>query len=57
MRDPPKRWQALNHVIAVNQLLGYEERVAMTNRKGHNPTAESNGQLYAFFEKFLGKKE
>jgi hypothetical protein len=22
----------------------------MTNRKGHSPTAESNEQLYAFFE-------
>lgn len=52
--DPPKRWQALNHSIAVNKLLGYEERVAMTNRKGHAPTPESNDQLYAFFEKFLG---
>jgi hypothetical protein len=31
-------------------LLGFENRVAMTNRKGHSPTAESNGQLYAFFE-------
>ncbi len=51
--DPPKRWQALNHAIAVNKFLGYDERVAMTNRQGHNPTAESNGQLYGFFEKFL----
>jgi len=52
--DPPKRWQALNHTIAVNKLLGHENRVAMTNRKGHSPTQESNDQLYAFFEKFLG---
>ena len=56
--DPPERWKALNHAVAVNELLGYEDRVAMTNRKGHTPTDESNEQLYLFFERFLkpGKK-
>ena len=48
--DPPERWKALNHTVAVNKLLGLENRVAMTNRKGHSPTEESNEQLYAFFE-------
>ena len=48
--DPPERWKALNHAVAVNKLLGHESRVAMTNRKGHSPTAESNAALYAFFE-------
>jgi len=51
--DQPERWKALNHSIAVNRLLGYENRVAMTNRKGHDPTPESNEQIYAFFEHFL----
>jgi hypothetical protein len=51
--DPPKRWQALNHAVAVNKLLGYANRVAMTNRPNHDPTPESNEQLYAFFEHFL----
>jgi hypothetical protein len=51
--DPPARWTALNHAVAVNALLGYRDRVAMTNRKGHSPTAESNEQLYLFFEYFL----
>jgi hypothetical protein len=51
--DPPERWKALNHSIAVDRLLGYENRVAMTNRKGHSPTAESNEQIYAFFGHFL----
>jgi pimeloyl-ACP methyl ester carboxylesterase len=51
--DRPERWKALNHTIAVNRLLGYENRVAMTNRKGHSPTEESNEQLYRFFEHFL----
>jgi dienelactone hydrolase len=51
--DPPKRWQALNHTVAVNQLLGHRDRVAMTNRETHGPTPESNEQLYAFFEHFL----
>ena len=48
--DQPERWKALNQAIAVNKFLGFEDRVAMTNRKGHSPTAESNEQLYLFFE-------
>jgi hypothetical protein len=51
--DPPKRWQALNHAVAVNNLLGYTHRVAMTSRETHDPTPESNEQLCAFFEHFL----
>jgi dienelactone hydrolase len=51
--DPPKRWQALNHAVAVNKLLGCTDRVAMTNRPTHDSTPESNEQLYAFFEHFL----
>jgi hypothetical protein len=51
--DPLKRWQTLNHTVAVNQLLGYTNRVAMTNRATHDPTPESNEQLCVFFEHFL----
>ncbi len=51
--DPPERWRALNHSIAVNAMLGQTNRVAMTNRKTHSPTAESNEQIYLFFEHFL----
>jgi hypothetical protein len=51
--DRPERWKALNHAVAVNRLLGYENRVAMTNRAMHSPTPESNEQMYAFFEHFL----
>jgi len=54
--DPPERWVALNHAIAVNALLGVTNRVAMTNRKDHSPNADSNARLYAFFEHFLGNK-
>lgn len=54
--DPPERWKALNHTVAVNRLLGYENRVAMTNREGHDPTPESNEILYRFFEHFLKAK-
>ncbi|HID76129.1 MAG TPA: hypothetical protein EYP56_09050 [Planctomycetaceae bacterium] len=53
--DQPGRWAALNHTIAVNRLLGYTDRVAMTNRPGHSPTPESNEEIYAFFERFLKK--
>ena len=51
--DKVKRWEALNHTIAVNRLLGFENRVAMTNRKQHTPDPESNEQLNLFFEYFL----
>jgi pimeloyl-ACP methyl ester carboxylesterase len=51
--DPPARWIALNHAIAVNRLLGFTNRVALTSRAGHDPTEVSNEQLYAFFECFL----
>jgi len=51
--DPPERWVALNHMIRINRMLGFTNRVAMTNRDGHTPTPESNAQLYAFFEYFL----
>lgn len=54
--DYPARWTALNHAIAVNRLLGYEHRVAMTNREKHDPNEESNGQIYAFFEWWLKKE-
>ena len=51
--DPPERWIALNHSIRVNKLLGFKNRVAMTNRPTHAPNAESNEQIYRFFERFL----
>ncbi|MBE9510341.1 MAG: dienelactone hydrolase family protein [Bacteroidetes bacterium] len=51
--DPPQRWVALNHTIAVNRLLGVNNRVAMTNRPEHSPNLKSNEQIYLFFEFFL----
>ncbi len=53
--DPPERWKALNHTVAVNKLLGFNNRVAMTNRPEHSPNEESNEQIYRFFEYFLTK--
>ena len=54
--DPLERWQALNHAVAVNKLLGVENRVALTTRPKHDPTEESNAALYTFFEWSLGKR-
>ncbi len=51
--DPPSQWRALNHSVAVNRLLGLENRVAMHNRPEHDPNPESNEAIYAFFEHFL----
>ena len=51
--DTPKRWVPLNNSIAVNKLLGFENRVAMTNRPDHSPDENSTEQMYLFFEFFL----
>ena len=51
--DGPHRWEALNHTIAVNDLLGVKNRVAMTNRPAHSPNEKSNAVICGFFEHFL----
>jgi hypothetical protein len=51
--DPPARWRALNRILEVNALLGRTNRVAMTHRPEHTPSAESNEQIYLFLEHFL----
>lgn len=51
--DPLERWIPLNHTIAINELLGFDHRVAMSNRQNHSPNDESNNIAYAFFEYFL----
>jgi dienelactone hydrolase len=56
-QDRPVHWTALNHSIALNKLLGHTNRVAMTMRDGHTPTAQSNAQVYAFLEHFLRDKK
>ncbi len=55
--DPPQRWQVLLPLIEVNRLLGYENRVGMSNRPDHSPNAESNAALVDFFEHFLSDKK
>jgi dienelactone hydrolase len=55
--DLAERWPALNHSIAVNKLLGYDHRVALTTRDGHTPTEEANEQVYRFFEWWLKDRE
>jgi hypothetical protein len=53
VQDPPKNWQALNHLVAVNSLLGYKNRAFLTARKTHVPTAEALELELAFLEYFL----
>jgi dienelactone hydrolase len=48
--DQLERWQPLNRVREVYDLLGAPNRVGMTNRPNHDPTEESNAQIYQFFE-------
>lgn len=48
--DPPDRWIALNHAIRVNDFLGFENRVAMTNRPKHAPDSEAMRQTCDFLE-------
>lgn len=51
--DRPQNWRALNHIVAINKLLGYSNRVAMTSRTTHIPTPEAAEQTCLFFEYFL----
>ncbi len=51
--DPPRNWTALNHLVAVNELLGHKPRVALTARSGHIPTAEALELELAFLEYWL----
>jgi len=51
--DPASRWKALNHSVAVNQLLGHTDRVAMTLRPMHTPRDEDNEVVVLFFEHWL----
>lgn len=51
--DGVERWVPLNHAIQVNRFLGFENRVAMTNREKHDPNVQSNTVLGDFFEYFL----
>ncbi len=53
VQDPPRNWRALNHLIAVNEVLGQKHRVAMTARKSHVPTAEALELELAFLEYWL----
>jgi hypothetical protein len=51
--DPVYRWIPLNHTIRVNDLLGFKNRVAMSNRADHSPDQVSNEQAFLFLEHFL----
>lgn len=55
VQDPPKNWVALNHLIAVNDVLGVKNRVALTARPTHVPTAEALDLEVSFLEFFLKK--
>lgn len=52
--DGAERWIALNHAVAVNRLLGFSDRVAMSNRASHDPDPQSNETICDFFERWLG---
>lgn len=54
--DPITQWRALNHSVAVNRLLGKEERVAMTNRPLHALDEYACNRIYDFFEYYLKYK-
>lgn len=51
--DPPANWRALNHLREVNRVLGLENRVAMTARRGHIPTPEALELELNFLEYWL----
>ena len=51
--DRPERWIPLNHTLAVNKILGYDDRVVMTNRELHDPDPKANEIICEFFEYWL----
>lgn len=51
--DKPENWRALNHLLSVNHLLGFDNRVAMTSRPTHVPTPEALEVELAFLEYWL----
>lgn len=51
--DPPANWQALNHLIEINNVLGHQHRVAMTTRETHRPTPAALAIEIAFLEYWL----
>jgi len=51
--DYQGRWSVLDYAVEVNSFLGFKNRVAMTSRPFHPPSAESDDQICAFFEHFL----
>jgi hypothetical protein len=51
--DPPERWLTLNHLLAVNDVLGCKHRVALTSRPTHVPTKEALELELAFLEHWL----
>src|SRR5436309_6638480 len=53
VQDPPRNWQALNHVVAVNDLLGSKQRAFLTARTTHVPTAAALELELTFLEYFL----
>jgi dienelactone hydrolase len=53
VQDPPKNWTALNHLVAVNALLGQKNRAFLTERKTHVPTPAALDLELAFLEYFL----
>jgi dienelactone hydrolase len=53
VQDPPKNWVALNHLVAVNKVLGYRDRAFLTARATHIPTPAALELELAFLEYFL----
>jgi gamma-glutamyltranspeptidase / glutathione hydrolase len=53
VQDPPQNWLALNHLVAVNSLLGQKNRALLTARKTHVPTPEALELELAFLEYHL----
>jgi dienelactone hydrolase len=53
VQDPPKNWLALNHLVAVNKILGHKDRAFLTARKGHIPTAAALELELDFLEYWL----
>lgn len=55
--DKSERWRALNHLVALNRLMGYDHRVGMANRPDHKITPKANEQICLFFQRSLSAND
>lgn len=53
LEDPTEQWIDSNFNMKVDELIGYQKSVAMTNKPKHSSNENMNGQIYLFYMQLL----